>query len=614
MTIRRRRPRRPDDWSTNHARARAAVSDRIDGVVEPSEASWLDEHLAGCADCRSAAVAYAAQLDELRAIGARTPTPPRDLWARTAAAIEHEARFRDHGSSGRRSSRRLLAPFGLLTAALVVAVVVGTLISSRRPIDGGPTPPPGGQPTIDVAAGGSPVAPGATPMLVGGQSVAWVSQGQDGKYRIHTLDVPEVCPDASTPCASPNPVENHAIDLQSEPSSVFGSKDRKQLIVANGTDTSQTATISVVNVPSTPPGPTPSGLETPVPTTSPGETPPASPTGAPTRTPTPTPTPTAVPPTSTPDSSATPAVGSPSPTVSISPSPSTDGVVEIASNVLLVGQSAAYSSSGTWFAFTARPPDGSLGPDIYVWKVGEPTAQPVTTDHRSEFGSWFGDMIVGSSVVDKSTTESGATQTGRDAVSFLLDPLTTDRVPLPQTGRTWLPSVDPSGRQAVYWTGSLRLAPDKPVYLPDAGRLVLADWGTGTAAPTEGPVPTDLVGNQVEIRHETTIVAGQIADWDARWDETGTRLAIWIASAENPTVGSLSLYAIDSFDGRIDLKKPLLDATPATAGFSISKGKLVWAEPAVDGSGAGGRILVLAWTELGLGTVETNTDNGVVIR
>ena len=45
---------------------------------------------------------------------------------------------------------------------------------------------------------------------------------------------------------------------------------------------------------------------------------------------------------------------------------------------------------------TARPADGSTGPDIYVWRVGDPEAHPVTTDHRSELGSWSVDTIVGS--------------------------------------------------------------------------------------------------------------------------------------------------------------------------------------------------------------------------
>jgi hypothetical protein len=287
--------------------------------------------------------------------------------------------------------------------------------------------------------------------------------------------------------------------------------------------------------------------------------------------------------------------------------------VLIAENVVIVGQSAAYSPSGTWFAFTARPSNSSLGSDIYVWKVGDRAARAVTSDHRSSFGSWLvDDIAVGSTVVDVSEG-SGGGDVHHEAVSYLLDPATGDRVAEPQTGRTWRPSVDPTGHRAIYWTGSLRKAADGPTYLPDAGRLVVGDWNIGGSAPSDTPHATPLATNQVDERHETTVAAGRMADWDARWDPTGTKVAIWIADAQDPNVGHLSLYNVDA-GGRIDLRKPLLDAVRATAGFSISAGKLVWAAPSSDGSEAGGRILVLAWTARDAGTIETLPDRVVVIR
>ncbi|HEY7133121.1 MAG TPA: hypothetical protein VH440_12775, partial [Candidatus Limnocylindrales bacterium] len=138
-------------------------------------------------------------------------------------------------------------------------------------------------------------------------------------------------------------------------------------------------------------------------------------------------------------------------------------------------------------------------------------------------------------------------------------------------------------------------------------------WATGDVAASGSPEATPLNGDQEANRHETTIRSGAMSDWDARWDSTGTKLAVWIADPDDPTVGSLSLYDVDPFNGRVDLKKPLLDAQRATAGFSISDGKLVWAEPGTDGSGTG-RILVLAWTDQGAGTVETLPDKVIVIR
>ncbi len=632
----RRRARRPDAWATSHARAQAALSDRLDGDLELAESDWLDRHLAGCADCQATAAAYDAQRAELRAMGDRQPLPPRDLWARTSAAIEHESRFRD-GRAPAGERRRRSAFTSVFAAALVVAVVVGTLTSSRLLFGGGPTAQPTEAP-VAVATPGSSAVAAATPIPVG-QHVQWISQGEDGSYTLRQADVRSVCPEGSDPCEATAPVEDQPVALTDQPQTVFGSRNGQQLIVVNRAGVSQDASVAVVTIepqavaspspsdsttassspkppasvePSTTPTQSAAPTKTPVATASVTPSAPASPsspaTPSPSATPSASPTTASASPTPSAPASVTPSLEA-SPTVAITPSASPDGAVRIAEDVILVGQSAAYSPNGEWFAFTARPADGSAGPDIYVWKVGEPAARAVTTDHRSAFGSWVGnDMAVGSSVA-KGT--EGATS--GDAASYLLDPATGAQVPLPQTGRTWRPSVDPSGRRAVYWTGSLRRSSEAPVDLPDDGRLVVGDWATGDAAASGSPAATPLAGDQEANRHETTIRSGAMSDWDARWDSTGTKLAVWVADPDDPTVGALSLYAVDPFNGRVDLKKPLLDAQRATAGFSISDGKLVWAEPAADGSGTG-RILVLAWTDQGTGTIETLPDKVIVIR
>ncbi len=625
----RRRARRPDDWSTKHARAQAALSDRLDGVIDPGEAAWLDGHLNACAECRATAVAYEAQHTELRAMRDQPPTPPRDLWARTAAAIEHESRFRDQRGVTGGSRRRRLAWAPLFAAALVVAVVVGTLTSSRLLVDGGPTAQPDG----GTAAGASGPAASdiafATPIPVG-QHVQWISRDANGNYRLNEADVRSVCPNDNEPCDANAPVQDQHLDLTTTPQTVFGDQGGKRLIVVNGADVSQPASISVVAIA---PKPTPSAT----PRESAAATPPASATVAPSETPattasaappskTPTPSGEAASskpsptPTPTPAGSSTPPSAEPTPSatptqsVAITPSPTPGGAIEIAQDVVLVGQSAAYSRNGDWFAFTARPSDGSGGPDIYVWKVGEPEARAITTDHRSTFGSWLAnDTMVGSSVVDATEVPAASPATGRTGQSFLLDPATGTQVALPQTGSAWRPSVDPSGRRAVYWTGSLRRSGDAPVDLPDDGRLVIGDWVAADAEGSDAPAATPLTGDQGSERHETTIAHGRLSDWDARWDASGTKLAVWIADPKDPNVGALSLYDVDPFNGRVDLKKPLLDARRATTGFSISDGKLVWAEPAEDGSGTG-RILVLAWTEQGVGKIETLPDKVLVIR
>ena len=618
MSFGRGRVRRPDDWPSSHVRARADLSDQLDGPLEPREASWLEGHLEACPDCRVIAAAYVAQQLELRGLRDRIPPPPRDLWARTSAAIESESRFRD-GRARTTSwrNRRALVPSALLATALVAVVAVGTLTSSR-----GPSGPSAAGPSSQVALGSGPPsnAPastnaGPTPLAVA-QKIEYLARDSDGTFSIKVRNVDQVCPSKSTqPCDTNAPIAGHAVNVNRDASTVFGSPDEARLIVVNDPRSASSGTISVVPLGSAVPAPTPTPSSSPTlvpasiapPVTS---TPPTA-TSTPTIRPTPSVGPVSPPPTS-PPSAEPPASPSPSPSVAVTASPS-GAPIEIASDVALVGESAAYSPTGHWFAFTARPVDGSLGPDIFVWKVGDPRATSVTNDHRSVFGSWSGEVLVGSTVVETTKGVGEAAKTDLEPASFLLDPATAVLTAIPQAGRAWRPAVDPSGRLAVYWAGTVR-ATAIPGFAPDAGRLVLGDWAAAMSAPSDGPLPTALNGDQAAARHETTIAAGRMDDWDARWDPSGTHLAIWIADQENPAVGRLSLYTVDSFDGKIDLKTPLLDAKVATAGYSISDGQLVWAEPSGDGSTTDGKIQLLAWTDEGVGTVETVTGPVIVIR
>ena len=632
MTFSRGRPSRPDDWPSSHVRARAGLSERLDGALDPAEAGWLGEHLAACPACATIATEYAEQRLQLRALRERMPEPPRDLWARTAAAIESEAGFRDRDRR-RRRTRASLAPFAVLSAAVAVAVIVGSLTSSQRPGGDGTA-----RPSLDVAARsaaasglGSPAAPGATPLIVA-QKVEWISRDAPGRYRVNVANVDEVCPpDSSEPCDTAAPTEDRPVVLQDELASAWGSPDGDSIIVVNEGTRTGGAIVSVVPLASdavASPTPTPNATPSPTPTASPSTVASAAVSGgpaslapslAPSRPPSTQPslrpstgpsTGPSVPPASSSPSIAPPSAppsspATPSPSVAVSPS-AEPGTIEIARDVVVVGQSAAYSPDGNWFAFTARPANGSTGPDIYVWTVGSSTAEPATTDHRSVFASWSGDTIVGSRVAETAAPSAGppgATETS----SFLLDPATRATTDAPGLTRMWRPAVDPTGRQAIYWAGSVRESDGS--FIPEAGRLVLGAWSAATpSGPIASADPPPAGGR------ETTIAAGKLADWDARWDGDGTHVAVWIADGTDSTIGRLSLYGVDAFDGRIDLQQPLLDAHVATAGFAISEGKLVWAEPAPDGSADGGTIRMLAWTAEGSGQVESLPGPVIVIR
>ena len=187
------------------------------------------------------------------------------------------------------------------------------------------------------------------------------------------------------------------------------------------------------------------------------------------------------------------------------------------------------------------------------------------------FGSWSSDGIVGSSLEVSSDGSSAAPtrsssptrrspwRSPRPAASGAQR--STRRARTPSTGAGCWP------RTAARAGGPARASScwaDGPTSLP----RIPARSATPPAASEQG-----------DARHETTIAKGPLADWDVRWDETGTRLAVWIADPSDPTVGKLSLYVVDPFDGSIDLANPPLHDKPALAGFSIDDGRLAWATP-----------------------------------
>ncbi len=690
-----RRRARPDDDA--HARARSLLSDRLEAPLSDVDTAWLDAHLATCADCTTAAADYESQRTMLRMMPA--PEPPRDLWARTRAALEAG----EAGSAAGRPERRRisLVPLGALSGVLVVGVVVGASLLSS----------PGVVPGPSIAASPGTSSPPSlvarpTPITVGAGDVAWVTKRDDGTYSLAHAPVDQVCTAETRPDCAPLSADAGTFTLDQAPRSIVQSPKHDTLVVveASTRDTGGTIYVVPAPTPSTPssspsasPAETPSA--TPAPSPSPSPSPSASPKPSPSSKPTTAPStqpstePTVKPsdqpsispspkasasPTSEPSASptvepSTKPSGSPEP----SPSASADAPIAIAADVIVVGESAAYSPDGRWFAFAARPADGSRGPDIYVWQPGDAIAHPVTHDGRSVFATWVGDRILGSRVelpdgaTDPSASPSGdpsaspsgdpsaspsgdpsASPSGdpsaspsddagaspsvepsplvapsppsepsssadpsaeagsspvpdsRTAVSFLLDPTTGVQETL-AGGPIWRPVVDPTGRFAIYWEGTIETDPGGVGWRPGVGRLVLVAWDpTATGAVDDGSSPSPVASTPIALTD------GTIRDWDVRWDETGTRFALWLADSADSAIGSLTLHLLDPVQGLLDPSGAAeLEAVPALAGFSIGSGRLAWATPPGQ-DGEGSRLVVFAWTGDSAGQTESEPGSG----
>ncbi len=629
-----------DRFDREHERARELAAMRVGEPLDAEDAGWLDTHLAWCAPCRAVAGEYANQRLELRALRLEHPVPPRDLWARTSAAIDLEqgrTSVRTAPAGGRTTPTirsRSSFPIGALTGALAVVFAVGATLLSGQRLQ--PTVPDGtlAVPTRDTAA--------VTPFPVAPREAKFVL-GSGGDYEITTSNIFEVCPiDADATCATARITGGQDVGVSTaegvREAVINPSKSHVVISTENGvvvvpvippvaaTPTPlPTETFGAAGSPGSSPSPSiPASLSPqPSPSGQPTEAPSASPSASPEETPAESPAETPAP------TSSEPPVGSPSaspegtpeasPTASAEatappPSPS-DGATQappslevtqapdsraitIAADVIVVGRSAAYSRDGSSFAFTARPADGSHGPDVYVWRTGTATAEPVTTDHASIFSDWVEDQLL----ISRADPDGDPiTQAQGDVPeSILLDPITRRERRISDRPM-FRPTVSPTGRNAVWWEGAIQPGPKGMGWEPRSGRLLLGRWqAPGTKAGEEpGATPAPDI-----------LASGPVPDWDARWDETGTRLAVWIADRDDPTVGKLSLYGIDPSTGRIDKDDVLLDDATAAPGFAIGSGRLVWAVKQPSGKT---RVEVLAWSSEGVGRVELDSGDVPVV-
>jgi hypothetical protein len=607
----------PDQWPSVHERARTRAAERLDWPLEPVEEAWLVDHLATCAACAATAAEYEAQRSELRLLREGAPPPPRDLWARTSAAIEAQA-------PGARAARRPTRPpsrlpLGAISGVLVVAVVVGASLLSQ------PSPFPQQSPSA-LTASSTSTAPSAlaTPIVIPtADDVGWVEVDQSGDADVLMAPIDEVCADGrTTGCAPIDGASERSLKLGQTPVAIVRSPAEGELIVVDHAEDSQADIVYAVPAPTA----------TARPSTS------ATPSAEPTITPAPTlsqePTPSVEP--TAPPASDEPTISPPpneSTAPTVSPSPPVEGAIAIATDVLVVGDSAAYSPDGRWFAFSARPADGSTGPDVYVWRSGQAVAVPLTTDHRTVFASWLGDGIIASRAIgvaqpptapessgDLASTEPSDSPAADDepiaspdpddasgsadpsaspaANSFLseivyLDPATGIETRL--GAGPWRPSVSPAGSAAVYWDGELTADANGVAFRPASGNLVLGGW------------PLAASDREPQVLDPRSIV-----DWDARWDASGSRLAVWVADPADLELGSLSLYVIDPETARLEPgERPLVDV-PARRGFSLAGGRLAWVTPAGQ-DGEGSRVQVLAWNEGGFGQVETLPGRSTIV-
>jgi len=609
-----------------HERARLLAAESVDTEIESGEAAWLDGHLDSCSDCAAVAEEYRAIHAELRSLS--TPEPPRDLWARTSAALDQvdaspHGRSLGIGNAGLAGRRPLFS-----TAAAVGTVVVVAVASllAQSPILA-PAPAAVRSSTVAQGTGSSNQPAGApqAPLAVVGGTSYWMSSDA-GVYEITGGTTQCTAADGSCAVAQGAGRTLGSISSKSPVSAVIApdasraavwTKD-KVVILPLAAAEPQTVAIDQLT-----PRPTVAATPTAVLATSTaseaaaisasGSAPAASVTPSATATPT-----------SSPTASASAAV----PTA-------------ILSGYEIVGRDPEFSADGQQLAFSARPADHSTGPNVFVWRSGQEQARAVTFSNTDMFAGWFGLQILISEISVPNASD-GASASPSAAISpdasrstsYVFDPETGKALKI---GRPMLlPAVDPTGRYLVFWSGTVEFDPASGLWRPGHGDLYFDTWSdltltpasfapaptptgstgpsapatpssdaptpspaptlapaaidTPTAAPSSAASPGSSEAAQTQSPPQPTLpqllpvaaTPGTVHSWLVRWDTSGRHVAVWVADPGSAGIGRLSLFSIDRATELVDTNEQLLAADKVMANVVFDGDHLVYTS-AVDG-------------------------------
>jgi hypothetical protein len=609
-----------------HERARMLAAESVDAKVESSDADWLAGHLASCADCTAIAAEYQDIHTELRSL--QMPEVPRDLWARTSAALDAvDAGASKKSSAGQapRAGRRPM--FGTAVAVGFVVVAAGASLLSQSPIiHPGSAPTSGGN--VARASGtqaGSQDEAQAPLAIVKGQSI-WMDNEVTGRYDIKGGTTTCSTSDGSCVVAGGTGQTLGSINSDTPVSAVIApDADRAavwtgdKIVIMPLSAKPQTVDVNLLT-----PRPTAvaasraaatltaTAASTAAPITSaPAATSAASASPSATVAPTPAPTP------------APTASASASAAISAQPT-------AILSGYEIVGRGLEFSADGNSVAFSARPTDGSSGPDVFIWHVGQERAAAVTHRHADMFAGWYGRQIILSEIASASTS-----------TSYVFDPETGS---VGQIDRPMLlPTVDPTGRYLIYWSGTVEFDQASGLWQPGKGDLYFDTWAdlhlipatlepvaSPSATPTPTPTPTPTLpvtpspatptpvpatptpteavnataaplatvtasatsaAAQSQAPSRPTLpqvlpvaaTAGAVQNWVVRWDDAGRHVAIWVADPSSEKIGRLSLFSVDDATGFVDTNEPLLGAAKVMSTISFDDANHLVYTSAVDG-------------------------------
>ena len=458
----------------------------MDGPLGADEATWLDEHLAGCAACAASPRSTPPTARRSARLRDAAPEPPRDLWARTASAIEQRigrrrdprsglpagdappgrGPVRDRRDRGRRSASARCRPASSAPSRPTL---------SEKPSDR--ARPTGGD------AGSGPAVAQATPFAVGAGAVAVGRHVAERIARLQqrrrsTRSVPPRTRRAARRCRTASQQDLPSI---AKPSTIIESPAGGQdvVIATAGDDGDQ---IIVVDLPE----------GTPTPTTSPTE---------PTVTPTPSTEPTGT--RRTPSGDAVehvrrrrrrrprPHRASPSADAGRHerPTPSASPVAAVAAAVTEPLADTVHRGEHRHRQRhrARRRVGGLLGGRLLV-RLHRPARRWLARARRLRLAGRRRRRRARSRPMDRPCSPRGtatrSSRAGRRPPTRRRErrPSRSPSASIPTTGvespagDVWRPVVDPTRSRAIGWTGSLARSTDGETWVPGSGQLELRDW------------------------------------------------------------------------------------------------------------------------------------------
>ena len=611
-----------------HEKARVLASDAIAFQLPPAEAAWLEKHLSRCAACRAVAGDYRAIHAELR--GLAMPEPPRDLWARTSAAMDavdrrRAARSARTGLAGLMEGRfgelaRSRSALGSMMAAVAVVLVVGLAMFNQGSIFTSHAAP--SQATAVAIASSSPTGGAQSNLAVVDGTSYWVAP-ENGMYQIkggaaNCTGTPESCAVTNGNGTVVGSIQSKtAVSVVISPNATQAAVWNANKIVILPLAQSAPATVAIDLLT---PRPTAPAATTAAATAAPVTAPPAATAAATNDVNQPSPSmesgPTAGP---TEQSGATPAAATSAPTPA--PTPSGPQPTAILDGYKIVGRAPEFSANGLFVAFSARPVSANSGSDVFVWRVGWERARAVSTNHVDLFAGWLGSRILISEFI---RPDAGATT--MTAVSYTYDPMSTAvrRIDRPML----MPVVDPTGRYVIYWSGNVRFDAATGLWTPDRGdfyfdawsnlRLVAAQFGAsssptpeptalpavteapaaqpteGTPAPATDPAtsptqagqPSSPPSEPAELPQRVPVASGPgtVTGWSVRWDSTGQYVAVWVADGGASDVGHVTLLNVIPGTNTLNVGGLLLSAA-SQSNIQFDASQFVYTSPVKGGDG-----------------------------